>query len=299
MKRWLMIAHFTLLMVWNLWASPCADLIIFSCNRPLQLYALLESLGKYCRGIHEAHVIYRTSSEQFEHGYDIVKHDFSHVYYYQQGSNPHKDFKPLVLAAVFGSPSPYVIFAVDDIIVKKEIDLTACIDALEKYNAYGFYLRLGLHLNNCYSYGSKAQPLPPLKEEEPGIFSWNFPFGLFDWNYPHTVDMTLYRKKDIEHDLHSCSYHAPNRLEEVWQRRAGAIINKKGLCYVIAPIVNLPLNRVQHEYQNRAMKEWSPHDLLQQFLAGYKMDIMPLYDIQNSAAHMEYSPTFILREGIA
>jgi hypothetical protein len=283
--------------VFNLQADEAkfADIVIFSFNRPLQLYALLESLERYCTGINQLHVIYRTSNEQFDQGYQLVMDDFPAIYYHKQGSDQKQDFKQLTLKAAFESTSDYLLFAVDDIIVKKELDLSACINALEQYNAYAFFLRLGTHLTNCYPYGSRAQPLPPLQYGENDIVIWQFSQGSFDWSYPHNVDMTLYRKKDIENDLNSCSYDMPNKLEAVWHRKASAIVHKKGLCYTIAPVVNIPLNRVQNDFQNRAMKEWSPQDLLQEFLAGKKMDVEPIYGVLNTAAHMEYSPTFIAR----
>ena len=136
--------------------SQKADLVIFSFNRPLQLYALLESIKNYCHGVGEIHVIYRASDDHFDHGYAMVKQDFTAIRYHKQGENPHQDFKPLTLSAVFESPSPYIIFAVDDIVVKENVDLTECISALEKYNAYGFYLRNGTNLTNCYPYGGAA-----------------------------------------------------------------------------------------------------------------------------------------------
>jgi hypothetical protein len=131
-----------------------ADLVIFSFNRPLQLYALLESLEKHCQGISETHVIYRASDDTFDCGYRLVMEDFNHVHYHKQGENPQQDFKPLTLHGAFESPSNYIIFAVDDIVVKESVDLTQCICALEKYNAYGFYLRLGKNLTQCYTLGS-------------------------------------------------------------------------------------------------------------------------------------------------
>lgn len=272
-----------------------ADLVIFSFNRPLQLYALLESIKKYCTGFGEIHVIYRTSDAEYDRGYAVVMRDFHEVHYHKQGDNPHQDFKLLTLQAAFKSPSAYIMFAVDDIVVKDYVSLAECISALEKYNAYGFYLRNGRNLTNCYPYGGAAQPLPPMHQEQDMIFSWRFCEGSFDWMYPRTVDMALYRKKDIESDLRIYSYYSPNRLEDIWNLHAQAVITKKGLCYHASKIVNMPLNRVQHDYRNRAMQEWTSQGLLHEFLAGKKMDIVPLYCVHNTAGHMEYSPTFINR----
>ncbi len=269
------------------------DLIIFSFDRPLQLYALLESVEKYIQGIGETHVVFRSSSNSFLKGYELLKNRFSDVVYHQQGNNPSGDFKPLTVASLKKSPSDYVMFAVDDIVVKEEVNLVFCAEALEKYNAYGFYLRLGKNLNYCYPLRA-VQPLPPLKEEE-AIFSWRFDQGLGDWAYPHTVDMALFRKSDIVSDFESLSYHSPNRLEDMWDRQKYKIKSRTGLCFEVSKIVNMPLNRVQYEYKNRVMNEYSPQDLLDRLLQGLKMDIEPLRSVDNKSAHMEYSPTFIMR----
>ncbi len=274
--------------------KPNVDLVVFSFDRPLQLYALLESTHTYIKGLQEVHVIFRASDKPFEEGYEIVKKAFSKVFFHKQGDNPRSDFKPLTLKAVFDSPSAYVLFAVDDIVVKDAIDTLACAEALEKYDAYGFYLRLGKNLNQCYPL-SCSQPISNLKQEEATIYSWQFNRAKFDWAYPHTVDMTLYRKKEIERDLRGPSYYTPNKLEDMWHGQARKIMGKRGLCYASSKIVNMPLNRVQHEYKNRAMSEYSSQDLLNKFLSGQKMDIAPLKCVDNKAAHMEYSPTFIMR----
>ena len=275
--------------------DAAADLVMFSFDRPLQLYALLESAELHLKGISEKHVIYRASDEQFDGGYEQVKQRFTRVSFHKQGTNPREDFKPLTLKATFESPSEYVIFAVDDIVVKDGVDMAHCIEALKKHEAYGFYLRLGKNLDYCYPL-QRGQTVPSLQESE-GIISWSFKNGFGDWAYPHTVDMTLYCKKDIEPDLRSMAYHAPNRLEDVWDRksRERGIHQNRGLCFSSSKIVNLPLNRVQNEYKNRVMTELTPRDLLDQFLQNKKMDIEPLRCVENRSAHMEYSPTFITR----
>ena len=270
------------------------DLIVFSFDRPLQLYALLESVEKYVTGLNKTFVIYRASNQSFDHAYEIVRERFISVSFVKQGDNPRADFKPFTLKAFDETAAEYVIFAVDDIVVKDSIDLAACIDALEKTKAYGFYFRLGLNLNQCYPYNNRHQPLPALKlvDEALGIYSWQFSQGMLDWNYPNTVDMTLYRKKDIANDLHAIPFSFPNTLEGNWDGLSHGRKHLCGLCFEKSKIVNLPLNRVQHEYNNKVMNALSPQELLELFEQGKKMDISPLAQIANKAAHMEYVPTF-------
>jgi hypothetical protein len=268
-----------------------ADLVIFSFDRPLQLYALLESIEKYITGLGQIHIIYRASNDQFSAAYEEVHKRFNTPQFIKQGDNPRNDFKPLTLQATFSSPHDYVIFAVDDIIVKDFINITQCIELLEKFHAYGFYLRLGKNLTECYSV-NHPQKLPPLVEAEKGIFAWRFIQGEYDWNYPNTVDMTVYRKKDIKVNFEMLSYQAPNSLEGAWAGRGYTVNSLIGLCYETSKIVNLPLNRVQNEYSNRSMNFLMPDQLLNIFNEGLKISIEPLFKINNEAAHMAYEPIF-------
>ena len=90
-----------------------ADLIIFSFDRPLQLYALLESAERYMQNIGETHVLYRSSNERYDAAYNEVFQRFSQVISIKQSANPHADFKPLVLKSCFETPHEYVLFAVE------------------------------------------------------------------------------------------------------------------------------------------------------------------------------------------
>ena len=273
-----------------------ADLVIFSYDRPLQLYALLESLYLYTTDINSIAVVYRTSDDRYYAAFNAVALQFPDVQFLHQQSI--HDFKTLTLQALESSSSDYVVFAVDDNIVKDTISLNECIDWLEKTDAYGFYLKLGTHLDYCYMENT-PQAVPPYKHIHKNILSWEFEAGEKDWCYPNTVDMTLYRKKDLLHLFQSLEYKNPNLLEGNWaarwvKHRAPSSI---GLFYGNSKIINIPLNKVQTvNILNRDMNLYAPQELLEKFEAGYKMDIAPLYHMKNKAVHTEYEPTFILRK---
>jgi len=286
---------FLTLLLWLSIHAKKADLVAFSYNRPLQLYALLESLDHYVTGLEEVHVIYRTSDAAYEKAYQEVIKAFPFVIFHKQGKQPRQDFKPLTLAASFESPSKYILFAVDDIIVKDFIDIEKSIKLLEETGAYGFYFRLGHNLGWCYL-KNISQQLPQLTKINNNVYSWVLKAGHYDWGYPHTVDMTLYRKKDIEHDFKIINYYNPNTLEGYWAQRIQKIKNenKTGLCYKKTNIVNIPLNKVSR-YNNRHMNLLSTQELLKIFNQKLKIDIKLLYKIKNKSAHIHYVPNFIKR----
>ena len=270
------------------------DFVIFSYDRPLQLYALLESAHVYIKGINQTYVIYRVSGDQYMKGYQQVIEAFPDVIFHKQGNNPEKDFKALTLHASFKSSSAYIMFGVDDIIVKDYVDLNECVDTLEKTQAYAFYLRLGMNLTCSYP-ASQIQKLPPFKQINNNVVSWHFNQGEMNWGYPNTVDMTIYRKNDIRSDLAQMNYMGPNSLESDWSGRVTRVMHREGICFCNSAIVNVPLNRVQTFCATPHMNLHSAPQLLELFLQGKKMDIKPLFRIQNGGCHMDYEPTFIKR----
>lgn len=269
------------------------DLIIYSYDRPLQLYALLESIDKYVTGLTSTSVIYRCSSDRFEKSYQMVQKKFNFVEFLKQGEQPKKDFKELTLKAFTEGKSEYILFAVDDIIVKDYIDLTVCVNAMRQdLQVYGFYLRLGIHLQ--YAYLPKdTMPVPPFKKLENNIIKWELKEGRHTWGYPHTVDMTLYRKKEIETDLYGMSYWNPNLLEGEWAGRSAKVQHRKALCFENSVIINIPLNRVQNTFHNPHMNFMTAYELLVFFEEGKKIDITPFHQMKNKSPHMNYIPTFI------
>ncbi len=273
-----------------------ADLIVFSYNRPMQLYAFLESITKHAGGFRKTGVIYREDPE-FVSGYDSVKKAFPSAHFFKQSNDrPKDDFKPLVLDAVFGKfgeGASHVAFAVDDIIITDKIDVKDGVVKLKETGAYGVYYRLGKHVDVCYMHDDEIQGIPNLLEVGNGCLAWQFKQGKADWNYPNSVDLVLYAKSDIQRDLEKMKYTFPNDFEGEWARYGDA--SKIGLCYERAKMVNIPMNIVSTN-QNRAANTFSAEELNFMFLEGLKIDINPFYQIENHSAHADLEPQFIMRE---
>ena len=266
-----------------------ASLVIFSYNRPGQLYALLESVKQHVSGLSSVSVLYRTDSARYEIAYEKVKKSFPGVAWHRQKNPPH-DFKPLLLLILEKFTTDHVLFAVDDIVVKDKVNLAVCVQALEQTKAYAFYLRLGKNI--IYSYNSDIlNPAPMHVSITDDIYAWRFCQGRGDWAYPHTVDMTLYRLADILPAFKHFPYHSPNTLEEHW---SGLGHDKKmiGLCFETSKIVNIPVNLVNNR-QNPYMHSYTAQELLEKFENNLKLDIVPLYGVHNTAAHMDYQFTFV------
>ncbi|MCB1107753.1 MAG: glycosyltransferase, partial [Chlamydiia bacterium] len=169
------------------------DIVVFSDNRPLQLYAFLESANRYVSYLNQYFVIYRAGNDHYEQGYQKVKEAFPDVVYLRQSvESPHEDFAPLLQKAVFDrytSQARFVAFALDGSIVKDFIDLEDAAHALKATGAHGFYFRLGRNLKTH----SDEKRIPIFA----GIQAWQFEGMEGEWGIPNSVDMTLFRKSDI------------------------------------------------------------------------------------------------------
>lgn len=266
-------------------------LLGFSYNRPLQLWAHLESLEEFVSGLTEICIIYKADNNDYEEAYAKVKKRFPSVLFIRQSIEPHvKDFKEKILFVLYKSLNKYVLFSVDDIFVKAPLDLTICKNALQDTNAYGFYLRLGKNIDSSYMH-KKHYKLPSFKQINKNILMWEFSNSCYDWSYSNTVDMTLYRKEDVLNMILCLTFNTPNIFESKWAKLKP--LNKYGLCFEQSKIINVPLNSVQTDWTNKNMNYLSAEKLLIYFNQGLRINRGPLTIIKNRSAHMSWKPNFL------
>jgi glycosyltransferase involved in cell wall biosynthesis len=269
-----------------------ADILLFSFDRPLQLYACLESISRYMTGFEKISVLLRVSDPSFAAGYEKVWAAFPKVRFIVQSQNPKKDFKNHVLKILFDSPSEYILFGVDDIVMKDFVDLKGCMSLLEKTDAYGFYLRFGKHIRYCYQF-KQPQEVPPSVSLAPDVYAWDLKRAEGDWAFPNNLDMTLFRKSQIRTAFETMKYKTPNSLEFNWAKEY-APKRAVGLYFDLSKMVNIPLNVVS-QTGNPHMNYLDPQELLAKFNQGLKIDIEPLYKVENSSPHFDYIPEFVPR----
>lgn len=272
------------------------DIIVFSYNRPLQLFAYLESATTLIRGFDKIIVLYRADDSEYEASYRQVQQVFNNVIFVKQNNKKsYKNFKTNVCNIIERqSKQDYIVFAVDDIIVCENIDLHDCIRHLKNNaDAVGFYLRLGENISESYSLSIKNILLPVFQKIRPNILKWQFRGSADEWNYPHSLDMTVYKKSYVIGPLKYLKYQAPNSLEGRWSVLAPT--EPYGLCYTHSKIVNIPLNLVQSEWGSKHMSMLSAETLLILFQAGLKINTEKLVSIKNKSPHIDYLPSFIPR----
>jgi hypothetical protein len=104
-----------------------ADVVLFSNDRPLQLFSVLESIQQFTSGVYRVSVFYR-ASDPFISAYDQMKEVFPDVVFLTEEER------------LTESPTEYVLLAKDEWALKGAIDLDLCIEAMEKTHADNFCL---------------------------------------------------------------------------------------------------------------------------------------------------------------
>lgn len=294
-----MKSHFIFLMFISQLVAQ-VDIIIFSFDRPLQLYTLLESMHKYIKGHNQITVLYRASNDSFEKAYTVAKEKFGNVIFEKHKGK--EDFKENTTNIIKQSNAQYTCFAVDDIIITDLCDLDICVEALNLTNAYAFYLRLGKNITHCYTMDIEKNYKFGIYTGTPlfipitsNIFSFHFGQVKGEWDYPNTLDMTIYRKETVlnfieDHHI----WYSPNTFEGTWANIQPH--THYGLCFEFSKIINIPLNLVNLDCKNRITnKTYDKHSLLDLFNNNYKIDITPLTQFLPPAPHYDYEVTFIKR----
>ena len=272
-----------------------ADLIIFSYDRALQLYALLESVEKYVTGLDQVSLIYRCSNDLHYLAYQEVLKRFStlNIRAIKQSNEPRKDFKPLLLQELHFGSSKYLLMAVDDIIITDNIDLNKCIKILEKdKNIFGFYLRLGENITHADA--NKKTPKPVFIKNNDTII-WSMKKAKGDWGYSNSVDFVLYRKQDIISQFIELEFSSPNTLEARWHSKFRKNRLNLGIAFQESKLINIPANLVQEDWHNHIVDSYTAERLLDIFNQGLKIDIDQFKKIKPWYLHMDLYYKFVER----
>jgi hypothetical protein len=258
------------------------DVMVFSRNRALQLYALLESIDEYFDNDKvNVSVLYRYDDDHIGSIEEVIE-SFSAYNFINEINfeNQVKDF--------LSKKSEYVAFLTDDIIFKDQVNVDQIAEILgSNPQLLTFSLRMGLHIHECWSVNCE-QPFPPGQVYSPNMFVWNWSQGAYDWGYPFSVDGHVFRKNQFHELTKSLKYRNPNSFEDVIQGLMHVKdIPQAMICYSLSKLVNLPVNRVQETHKNRCGDEDSKFLLDEYWDKGKKIDILSYNKILNRGAHAE------------
>ena len=254
--------------------------IVFSMDRPIQLFALLESYYLYCGDPAPLYVLYKATNNDFNDGYNeiVQRYKDKEIIFVKETS-----FRTNLISLLKSIQSEYMFFLVDDNIFKSHFSFSDYFQ-LPNYSDYILSLRLGENLNYCYTRALK-QDLPDFTKVGK-FYSWNMNKGFADWKYAFSVDGHLYNTNEILGMSKLLSFKAPNSYEANMNVFRFILRRKKGLCYQKSVLINVCLNRVQDEISNIS-GDISIQELQKYWNDKKKIDIAYFHNIDNKSAHIE------------
>jgi hypothetical protein len=271
------------------------NVIIFSKDRPAQLDALLRSIRERVEGWEKRalwSVVFATSAPEFARGYEIVRaeHSSGALEFIDERSRS-GGFRSIVLETMQRqhqvNGAPWCMFLVDDLVFKTRWPLDGG-KPMRRLKADPRVLCLSLRMCRRYDYCYPRNRR--VKRPFMALFGrWNWSEASGDWGYPMSVDGHIFRYDDIFPLAQQIEFKSPNTFEVELNRNR---IKTRPLmtCYAESVVVNLPVNRVQNAYNNRAGEEFgvSAGELNALFLAGKRVSLAPIYALkENRSCHHE------------
>jgi hypothetical protein len=275
----------------------CCCCIIMSKDRPMQLYALLESFEKFVIGIRPQHVfiILKYSNERFAKGYRKVKHRFRDYIFMKE-----KEFFYDIIGIVANPFFTYSMFCVDDALFYDYVNLAYILPVLNaEPQAIGFSLRLGLNVDYCYMNNS-PQNLTNYRKIDEDFIKWVWTSQKFDFAYPLEVSSSIYKTSFLKTILQSVKFNNPNTMELQMDLKKKSFTNSHPLLlgYTKSKCFCNPLNLTQTEFmgnRHHNTDEFDIHHLLTRFLNGDKfvIDVPKIH-----SPHQIIKPQFVPRTSL-
>jgi hypothetical protein len=262
----------------------CCCAIIFSKDRPMQLFATLESMKKNVSGIHESFVIIKYSSHKFKSCYQKVKKIFPNVNFYTE-----LNFKQDVLNIVNNPFYTHILFSVDDTVFQHKVHLPTIFKEMDQeVKSIGFSLRLGYNTNYCYMLNRKQKLKTDIKSNN-NIIKWKWPHEQFDYSYPLELSSSVYRASFIRQLVNKLDFKNPNTLEMLMDRKKGSFATSHPylLSFERSACFSNPVNLTQNIFNNRNANKHSINQLLFKFEQGLKIDLTSQYITSVNSCHFE------------
>ncbi|MGE0197675.1 MAG: glycosyltransferase family A protein [Simkaniaceae bacterium] len=228
-----------------------SDVILFSEDSPLHLYACLESIFLKVRDINEIYVLYKGSDQEFERAYLNLQNEFQNVQFLNVCDYPGNDFSSLITQVLSNRrhSSPYVMIGEDLMIFEESIRMHDCIEALEKTHADHFFLGVE----------EEVAPLPHAIAISPGIYAWQL--GTEGSHKGFTL--TLCRKSLFETLENTKDFPA---FKQFWKGK----LTPEAVALFFEEKKTLPM-KFQTEASSAVKKKWG-----HQFIEGFKIDLPSL-----------------------
>ena len=256
------------------------DLIIFSKDRACQLDFLLRSIKQEFTDWRTARlvVLYTYSSAALRYSYDLVRAEHPEVQFVCE-RDVDLTFKQATLSLL--GHNPLVAFLVDDDVFKQPFTLAA--HELAVFEADPEIMCVSLRMDPAMDFVyTLDRPAKTPDFRDGNIWDWTVSDG--DWNYPMSLDGNIFRSAELLPLFERIPFHNPNSLE--FELSKQPLANPRMVCFDIARIINLPLNRVQDTAPNHHLG-LDERMLNTRFVKGERPALATVAGVRSRSPHHE------------
>ena len=265
------------------------SIVIFSKDRAAQLDLCLKSIYKNLDSLSQKwkiEVIYTTSSEEFEKGYDSLKYNWDYSWLYFHEESVYGGFSA-ALETTMSEWGEYVLFFTDDDIVYQTFNNE--FEEIEKgfvtnQDLMCISLRLGTNTFVQDQYKNSMCLIPDSvisSDKTLKTWKWKNESQQSNFAYPFSLDGHIFRSDKAKWIIKNTEgYYNPNSLEGK-AHRIHIIENlckdyeDDMACFEKSFVINTPINRVQETCFNGAGKFFgkTPEELNESFIQGKRLSL--------------------------
>jgi hypothetical protein len=266
--------------------------IIFSKDRALQLYALLESMRINCDGIGEIYIIYTCSTADHLNSYISLIDELictKNIHFIREAV----DFKSTLESTINKIYNDKIMFLVDDNLFTKKCNLNNILNSINTYQVIS--LRLGAGVTYSYTANRKIkQPVLRSYKYKYDFLEFNWMNSEGEWGDPCSLDGNIFSTNIIEVITSTYNFIGPNSYEAGFKTFENLFYQENAICPKQPVIKNLAINKVQNEYKNR-FGNISALYLLDKWRSGKKINIEKIKGLENNSTHLEVKLEYIER----
>ena len=271
------------------------NVIVTSKNRPAQLDLLLRSMIKNFKEIKKIHVLYKSTTNDFDAGYELLKEklNLDNIFYVKE-----KNFKGDYLSILNNITTNFFMNFCDDNVVIDDFGIDFLLKAFESdEDIINVSLRLNPKYNFCYT-AQKNIDIPDFEAKENYIkWDWTKCDPNLDWGYCQPQDTNIYKTNEYKNLVSKFNIHNACIEDELHISRNR---NKK---YMIAPtktkIITIANNRAQDWNANMfhsKKQEYSLENLTLLYLNKKQIRLDDIEQLKNKdilQGHLEYDFQFV------
>jgi hypothetical protein len=260
--------------------------VVFSKDRPLQLFTLLHTYFDKVQNPVPITVIYDASNPSYAQAYLEIEQGFSCSVVSVTFVKETGSFRECLIQTLNKIEVSALFFLVDDIVFIRPLDLSL-VQQVNPPEAV-LSLRHSPHLRHSYTGNAKVTP-PRFVDTSlwPEMVSFKWFERGYEWSDPWSVDGQVLSTAEVRVIAHISEFKAPNSFEVALKAFNDIAENRIGVCFKESKILNLPINRVQQEIPNLSGSV-SCEYLLEQWHQGMMIDTQMFDNHTPIAPHEEH-----------